>query len=47
MKSIQVEEPGIDGKVILGRFLEKWDVKMWAEFIWFRVGSSGGILCES
>ena len=46
-KNIQAEEPGIDGKVILQRFLEKWDVKMWNGFIWFKVWSSGALLCAS
>jgi len=33
MKNIQAEDPGIDGKLIIEMFLEKWDVKMWTEFI--------------
>jgi hypothetical protein len=45
MKNIQAQDPTIDGKVILERFLEKWDVKMLTEFICFKVGSDGGIFC--
>jgi len=45
MKNIQAEDPGIDGKVILETFLEKWEVRMWTEFIWSKVESSGGLLC--
>jgi len=32
---------GINRRVILERFFNKLDVRVWTEFIWLRIGSSG------
>jgi hypothetical protein len=32
------------GRVILKRFLKEQGVMVWLEFIWLRIGSSGGSL---
>jgi hypothetical protein len=38
------EDLGIDGKVIIERILGKLGGKMWTGFIWFTIGTSGGLL---
>jgi len=37
-------ELGVDGKVILKWFLQKQGEKVWTEFIWLRIRTSGGLL---
>jgi hypothetical protein len=39
-----LEDQGFDGGIILERILEKL---CGAGFIWFRIGSSGGLLCRT
>jgi len=39
-----LEDLGIDGKIILEWILDKFGGKVWTEFIWFRIGSSGWLL---
>jgi hypothetical protein len=38
------EELDSDGKIILEWILGKYDWKVWTEFIWLRIGTSGGFL---
>jgi hypothetical protein len=40
----QPEDIGVHGKVILEWNLDKSDARVWIEFIWLRIGSSGGLL---
>jgi hypothetical protein len=35
---------GIDGKRVLEWILGKWGGKVWTGFIWYRIGTSGGLL---
>jgi len=35
---------GIDGWIILGWFSRRWDVGMWTELGWPRIGTGGGRL---
>jgi hypothetical protein len=39
-----LEDPGIDGRIILRMIFRKWDVGAWAGSIWLRVGTGGGHL---
>jgi hypothetical protein len=39
-----VEDLGIDGRIILECIVRKQSGKIWAGFIWLRIGTSGGIL---
>jgi len=36
-----LEDPGIDGKIILRWIFRKWDVEVWAGLIWLRIGTAG------
>jgi hypothetical protein len=38
------EDPGLDEKIILEWILEKQVGRMWTGCIWFRIGTSGGLL---
>jgi hypothetical protein len=37
-------EPGIDGMMILIRIFRKWDLRVWTELSWLRIGTGGGHL---
>jgi len=37
-----LEGPGVDGRIVLRWILRKWDVGLWTEFIWLRIGTDGG-----
>jgi hypothetical protein len=39
-----MEDPGVDGKIILGWIFRKWDGGTWNESIWLRTGTGGGHL---
>jgi len=36
-----LEDPGIDGRIILKLFFRKWDVGAWTGLIWLRTGTGG------
>jgi hypothetical protein len=38
------EDLGIDGRIVLGRMLEKWDGKLLLGFIWLRIRTSDRLL---
>jgi hypothetical protein len=40
-----LEDPGVDGRIILRWLLRKWGVMAWTESIWLRTGP-GGSTCE-
>ena len=39
-----LEDPGVDGMVILGWIFRKCDVVVWTGSIWPRIGTGGGNL---
>jgi len=39
-----LEDPGIDGWIILRWIFRKWDVRAWTGSMWLRIGTGGGHL---
>jgi len=39
-----LEDPGVDGRIILRWSFRKWDVWVWTGSIWLRIGTGGGYL---
>jgi hypothetical protein len=39
-----LEDPGVDGRIILRWIFRKWDVGVWTGLIWLRIGTGGGHL---
>ena len=39
-----LEDPGVDGRIILRWIFRKWDVGTWTGLIWLRMGRGGGNL---
>jgi hypothetical protein len=42
-----LEDPGIDGMVILECILKRWRGRLWNGFFWLRIGACGGNLVET
>jgi hypothetical protein len=36
-----LEEPGVDGRIILRWIFRKWDVRLWTGPSWLRIGTVG------
>jgi len=43
-KRDHLEDPGVDGKMIIRWVFRKWDVRAWTGSIWLRIGRGGGDL---
>jgi hypothetical protein len=39
-----LEDPGVDGRIILRWIFRKWDVEVWTGSSWLRIGTDGGHL---
>jgi hypothetical protein len=39
-----LEEPGVDGRIILRWIFRKWDVKAWTASMWLRIRTGSGHL---
>jgi len=39
-----LEDPGIDGRIILRWIFREWDLGVWTGSIWLRIGTGGGHL---
>ena len=39
-----LEDPGVDGRVILRWILRKWDMGVWTGSSWLKIGTGGGHL---
>ena len=39
-----LEDPGVEGRIILRLNFREWDVGIWTGLIWLRIGTGGGHL---
>ena len=39
-----LEDPGVNGRIILRYIFRKWDVGAWTGTVWLRIGAGGGLL---
>ena len=42
--NIHLEDPGVDGRILLRWIFWKWDVGVWTGLIWLRIGTGDGHL---
>jgi hypothetical protein len=39
-----LEDPGVDGKIILKLIFKKWDEGAWTGLLWLRIGTGSRLL---
>jgi len=39
-----LEDPGVDGRIIIRCIFRKWNVRVWTGLIWLMIGTDGGHL---
>jgi hypothetical protein len=39
-----LEDPGVDGRIILKLIFKKWEEEAWTGLVWLRIGTGGGLL---
>ena len=39
-----LDDPGVEGRIVLRCIFRKWDVRVWTESSWLRIGTGGGHL---
>jgi len=44
MERDHLEDPDVDGRIILRRIFRMWDVRAWTGSIWLKKGAGGGHL---
>jgi hypothetical protein len=44
METDYLEDPGVDGRIVLGWIFRRWDGGAWTGSIWMRIGTGDGHL---